>query len=178
MNPRPLLILVAVETVALVVAVSTAMRGRGPVGEPAAPAVVQADGSTVLQRIPGAPASLPALPRGTTLDRAVKVSLEPLPELRGPVQLDVMTVLEPSGARRVVVAAEGGRIVGGADYAPGPQEARPPGPWAFGPMISVDPRESWKRRPGGAVAWSRGRLSVVGGIVPGQGASVAVLVRF
>jgi len=168
-----------IETAALAVAVSMLAHGRNrPLAapEPAAPAVAQADGSLVLERRPEPAPHLPTIPAGTKVDRVAVVKLEPIPDHKGPLTLELVTVIEPSGARRAVVAAEGGRIVGGVDYAPRPPFVAPEGPWAFGPALGVG--MDGRRRLGAAGAWGRGRTLVTFSVTPGMGGAIGIIFRF
>lgn len=176
---RPIHWALVIETAALAVAVSMLAHGRNRpqvIREPAAPAVTQADGSIVLERLPEPPPRLPVIPAGAVVDRVAVVKLEPIPDHKGPLTLELVTVLEPSGARRAVVAAEGGRIVGGVDYAPRPPTAAQGGPWAFGPALGVD--MDGRRRLGAAAAWGRGRTIVTCSVTPGIGGTIGIIFRF
>lgn len=176
---RPIHWALVIETAALAVAVSMLANGRNrpQAGrEPAAPAVVQADGSLVLERRPEPSPRAPKVPDGTKMERLALVKLDPIPSHPGPITLELMTVVEPSGARRAVVAAEGARIVGGVDYAPRPPTAAQGGPWAFGPALGVD--MDGRRRLGAAAAWGRGRTIVTCSVTPGIGGTIGIIFRF
>ena len=147
----------------------------GPKPEPTAPAVRQGDGSLILERRPEAPPSLPELPEGSKVIRAASVTLEPI-QAPGPVRLELITIQTPEGGTRQVVASPDGRVVGGTDWAPVGPPAPKAGPWALGPAVGWD--MDGRRRLGGMGAWSRGPVSVVAAVVPGQGANLGILIKF
>lgn len=120
--------------------------------ETPAPAVQQADGSTVLERAPDAKARPAAeIPRGAKLERTVSVTVKPRAESNAgpkagqgpggslmpapdcpPVKVDLSLVRMPDRTRRVVASSPNGEIVGGLDVpvdtAPGSEPQR----WAAG----------------------------------------------
>ena len=109
-------------------------RPKPPKPEPYAPAVVQQDGSLVLERKP-MPDAKPAqqVPKGARVERVVQVKVQPrnatptaatgtpgsgpvnvLPELP-PVTVDLSLVRMPDQTRRVIASSPDGTIVGGVD---------------------------------------------------------------
>lgn len=123
--------------------------------EPAAPQVVQGDGSTILERQPN-PNAKPAqhLPRGAKLDRVVEVVIQPnqpiVEPLRPsdsdasiaveparppcpPVRVDLSMVEMPDHSTRVIVSSPDGTVLRGMDI---PVRAPPAPPkvlkWAAG----------------------------------------------
>lgn len=113
--------------------------------ETPAPAVKQADGSTVLERAPDAQAK-PAqqVPKGAKVERVVKVkvqgganpqdSAKPCPA----VNVDLSIVRMPDATRRVIASSPDGEILSGLDV---PVESASPAPapkrWAAG--VSLNP---------------------------------------
>ncbi len=129
-----------------------------PVEAPA-PAIRQKDGSTVLERKPDPKATPSALvPKGGKVERIVRVTVTPIPELPAPreagsvpapeapekvcpsvtVELDLVRM--PDGSRRVVAKAENGTLLEGVDIpvepVPKPRELR----WAVGAVRGFDTR--------------------------------------
>lgn len=128
-----------------------------------APAVVQNDGSTVLERKPD-PKARPAavIPKGGKVERIVRVTVTPIPELPPtreagsvltveapekvcpPVTVELDLVRMPDGTRRVVAKAENGSLLDGVDIpvepVPKPRELR----WVVGAVRSFDSRtKTW-----------------------------------
>ena len=109
-------------------------RPKPPKPEPYAPAVVQQDGSLVLERKP-MPDAKPAqqVPKGARVERVVQVKVQPrnatptaatgtpgsgpvnvLPELP-PVTVDLSLVRLPDQTRRVIASSPDGEVIGGVD---------------------------------------------------------------
>lgn len=116
----------------------------------------QPDGSVVLERTPSASAPASAakpkhdLPKGTTLERQVSVTVRPRAALKVPgqsgpacpdVTVDMSVVRDDKGGRRVVASSPDGTVVAGMDV---PIEAglqvEPAKQWAAG--LSCDARQS------------------------------------
>lgn len=111
--------------------------------ETAAPAVRQADGSTIVERAPDAKARPVAqIPKGARLERNISLTVRPETppanlKLAGaapcpPVRVDMSLVRMPDRTRRVVASSPNGEIVGGLDVpvdaAPGSESKH----WAAG----------------------------------------------
>jgi len=135
--------------------------------EPPAPALIQADGSRLLERRPD-PAARPAqsLPKGARVERVVQVLIQPTPappaaapvspppfasaaspsaELRLesspapiPLRVDLTLLRLPDQTRRILASSPDGRVVGGLDI---PVEAAPPKPLrrAIGLVLGTTP---------------------------------------
>lgn len=79
------------------------------------PAIVQTDGSVVLERKPDAKAKpKQTLPPDAKVERVVSVEVETA-EPTNHVRVDLTVISEPDGGKRVVASTPDGRIVGGSD---------------------------------------------------------------
>ena len=126
-----------------------------PVVETAKPAVVQSDGSTILERTDTQPEAKPphVVPKGATVERVVQVKVKPkvviadgikdAPSLspdakpaNNPITVDLSLVRLTDDTKRVIASSPDGEIVGGMDI-PIETLAYKPRVWAAG--ISVDP---------------------------------------
>lgn len=139
---------------------------KDPAIEGPAPAVLQADGSVVVERAPDPKARPPhALPRGAKVERVVSVTVEPsgkgitLPsgEVKcPPVTVDLSLDRMPDGTRRVVASSPDGQITKALDI---PVESiAPPAAHKWAAGLSYDPvkgtpgvwleRDLWRVRLG------------------------------
>ena len=142
-------------------------RPKAPKVETYAPAVVQADGSQILERKPQ-PDAKPAhqVPKGAKVERVVQVQVKPrigtptaatatpgsgpvnvLPDLP-PVTVDLSLVRLPDQTRRVIVSSPNGEVIGGVDV---PVEAARPVrslKWAAGGLWNPSDRTwgAWVQR--------------------------------
>ena len=126
-----------------------------PIVEVAKPAVVQPDGSTVIERTDTQPSVKPphVVPKGSTVERVVQVKVKPkvviaddikdAPSLspdakpaNNPITVDLSLVRLKDDTKRVIASSPDGEIVGGMDI-PIETLAYKPRVWAAG--ISVDP---------------------------------------
>lgn len=126
-----------------------------PVIETAKPAVVQSDGSTILERTDTQPGFKPAqvVPKGATVERVVQVKVKPKVVISGgikaapslspdakpannPITVDLSLVRLKDDTKRVIASSPDGEIVGGLDI-PIETLTYKPRVWAAG--ISVDP---------------------------------------
>ena len=126
-----------------------------PVVETAKPAVVQSDGSTILERTDTQPEAKPphVVPKGASVERVVQVKVKPkvviadgikdAPSLspdakpaNNPITIDLSLVRLTDDTKRVIASSPDGEIVGGMDI-PIETLAYKPRVWAAG--ISVDP---------------------------------------
>ena len=126
-----------------------------PVVETAKPAVVQSDGSTILERTDTQPEAKPphVVPKGASVERVVQVKVKPkvviadgikdAPSLspdakpaNNPITVDLSLVRLTDDTKRVIASSPDGEIVGGMDI-PIETLAYKPRVWAAG--ISVDP---------------------------------------
>lgn len=126
-----------------------------PVVETAKPAVVQPDGSTILERTDTQPSVKPphVVPKGSTVERVVQVKVKPkvviadgikdAPSLspdakpaNNPITVDLSLVRLTDDTKRVIASSPDGEIVGGMDI-PIETLTYKPRVWAAG--ISIDP---------------------------------------
>ena len=126
-----------------------------PVVETAKPAVVQSDGSTILERTDTQPEAKPphVVPKGASVERVVQVKVKPkvviadgikdAPSLspdakpaNNPITIDLSLVRLTDDTKRVIASSPDGEIVGGMDI-PIETLTYKPRVWAAG--ISVDP---------------------------------------
>ena len=125
-----------------------------PIVEVAKPAVVQSDGSTILERTDTQPNAKSAqqIPKGAKLERKMSVTVSPKivvasgirgngvmemsQEMSPPVTVDLSLVREKDGSKRVVASSPDGAIVSGLDI-PIETLTYKSRVWAAG--ISVDP---------------------------------------
>lgn len=125
-----------------------------PVIETAKPAVVQPDGSTIIERTDTQPNAKPVqqIPKGAKLERKMSVTVSPKivmasgirgngtmemsKEMSPPVTVDLSFIREKDNTRRVIASSPDGEIVGGLDI-PVETLMYKPRVWAAG--ISVDP---------------------------------------
>lgn len=88
------------------------------VWEPPAPAIRQADGSLVLQRVID-PQAKPkqVIPKGGTVERVISATIQPYPTLKPheDIKIDLSLVRMPDQTMRVVASSEQGLVVGGVD---------------------------------------------------------------
>ena len=99
------------------------------IAEPPAPEARQSDGSLILRRDAGVKPDLPKLPSGSRATRHASVTVRPASPEAVPagcqvcpdVRVDLTTVEQPDGSRRVVAASPDGTVTGGVDV---PIEAR------------------------------------------------------
>lgn len=97
---------------------------RRPVIEAPAPAVVQDDGSMILERNPNKPApSTPELPKGAKVTRITtatierpQVQSEELNRNNGAITVQLTQIQAADGSSRVIASTEDGRIIGGSDW--------------------------------------------------------------
>ena len=124
--------------------------------ETAAPAVVQSDGSLILERAPTQDAKpAQAVPKGAKVERVVQVKVRPkigtapsfIDDLQDkhktfslsditPITVDLSLIRQKDDTRRVIASSPDGEIVGGLDI-PVDTLATRPRAWAAG--ISLDP---------------------------------------
>ena len=126
-----------------------------PVIETAKPAVVQPDGSTIIERTDTQPSVRPphVVPKGAKVERVVQVKVKPkvviadgikaAPSLspdakpaNNPITVDLSLVRLKDDTKRVIASSPDGEIVGGLDI-PVETLSYTPRVWAAG--ISVDP---------------------------------------
>lgn len=99
------------------------------IAEPPAPEARQSDGSLILRRDAGVKPDLPKIPAGAKPVRHASVTVRPKQPEAAPagcpvcpdVRVDLTTVEQPDGSRRVVAASPDGTVTGGVDV---PIEAR------------------------------------------------------
>lgn len=148
-------IVLALSIIGAAVAVALLWPRPQPVIEVAKPAVVQTDGSTILERTDTQPSVKPphVVPKGATVERVVQVKVKPkvviadgikdAPSLspdakpaNNPITVDLSLVRLTDDTKRVIASSPDGEIVGGMDI-PIETLAYKPRVWAAG--ISVDP---------------------------------------
>ena len=148
-------IVLALSIIGAAVAVVLLWPRPQPVIEVAKPAVVQTDGSTILERTDTQPGFKPAqvVPKGATVERVVQVKVKPKVVISGgikaapslspdakpannPITVDLSLVRLKDDTKRVIASSPDGEIVGGMDI-PIETLAYKPRVWAAG--ISVDP---------------------------------------
>lgn len=148
-------IVLALSIIGAAVAVVLLWPHPKPVVETAKPAVVQSDGSTILERTDTQPEAKPphVVPKGSTVERVVQVKVKPkvvvadgikdAPSLspdakpaNNPITVDLSLVRLTDDTKRVIASSPDGEIVGGMDI-PIETLAYKPRVWAAG--ISVDP---------------------------------------
>lgn len=141
MNYRPQLWLASALVLAAAVAVAAALWWLWPAPVPVEqpkPAVMQDDGSLIIERAPTTPAARPQqrLPRGARVERITTVTVRPDPTAGNDIAVDMTLVRESDGGRRMIASSPDGRVVGGLDI---PVDTIFPasGTWAAG--LSLDP---------------------------------------
>lgn len=107
--------------------------------EASAPAEVQADGSLVAERAPGALRPAQQLPAGAQPARVASIRVQPKPLPGSPagcdceqVVVDTTLVREAGGGQRLVVSAQGGQLLDAVDSPLLPEVVVRPLPWAAG----------------------------------------------
>jgi hypothetical protein len=114
--------------------------------EPPTPEMRQADGSLMLERRPD-PTARPRqqTPRGTTVERIARVTVQPdaAPESGPPcppVTVDMTLIRDAGGGRRVLASSPDGQVVGGLDVPVEPMVIQPTQKlWASG--VSWEPMQ-------------------------------------
>ncbi len=143
--------------------------------EAPAPAVIQGDGSRILERSTAPPPKLPMIPHHAKVERVE--TLEVLPNTPGsPVSVELALIEQPDGTRRVVASSEDGKIIGGIDYAMPPPPKQREYHWQVTALRVAEAQglhQSW----GASVAYTRGPW-VIQGSAWGTGAAVGVGVRW
>jgi len=149
MTRRKILQLVAALVLAIIVGLVAGywLAHPAPVVETYAPPVIQADGSTIVERKPDAKAKpKQILPKRTKLERVVQIEAQGqgIKLASGEVKtcprvtIDLSLVRTDDGSKRVIASSPDGEITGAIDI-PVETAAPPPAPkpWAAG--ISVNP---------------------------------------
>ena len=111
-----------------------------PIALPAekhAAAVVQADGSTVLERVPSAPVNTPELPKGATVTRQTSVTVKPKQPDCEPVTVEITTIKTDDG-QRAIAKTDSGTIIGGVDIPVTFDFAPKQHKWAVGAVYTSD----------------------------------------
>lgn len=112
--------------------------------EPPAPEARQSDGSLILRRDASAKPDLPKLPAGSRATRHASVTVRPIPLEAAPagcpvcpdVRVDLTTVEQPDGSRRVVAASPDGSVIGGVDIPLEGRSVQTAKKWAAGGYYS------------------------------------------
>ena len=147
-----------------------------PVVEKPAPAVVQEDGSIIVERAPDAEAKpKQAIPKGSKVERTgeftalgagLKIDgvLRPCP----PVTIDTTLIRNPDGSKRVIVSSPDGTITKAIDI-PVETAAPPPEPKAWAAGLSYSPTKQtmgvwiekgiWRVRLGAEINQTRQTLA-------------------
>ena len=148
------------ENVIVVLVIAAILAGGGAVAgwyftrpakviETAAPAVVQTDGSTIVERAPTTPKARPkqAVPKGAKVERVGSITAQGITpdEIKActavpcpPVTIDTSLVRLPDGSKRVIVSSADGTILKGVDIPVETQEIPEPKVWAAG--VSLVPQ--------------------------------------
>lgn len=115
------------------------------------PAVIQADGSLVLERKPDADAKpKQSIPPQDKVDRIVTLQVE-APEPVKTVTVDLTVVSEPDGSKRVIASSPDGRIIGGSDIPVAPITIPRVQSWTVGGLYNPSSKKS-----GGFIQYKKG----------------------
>jgi len=149
-------------------------REQRPKVEPHAAAIVQADGSRILERNPDTSRpELPQIPKGAKVIRVTTATIAPIAPKSGliaPSETVQFTQIQAKdGSTRVIASSKDGTITGGSDWT-GP--AGPPAKiyhWEAQAIRSYSFRgPAW----GASIAYTRGPLVGSVAVIPGAGGSV------
>lgn len=119
-------------------------RPADPIPEPPATESRQVDGSLILRRDASAPVSLPKLPTGSRATRHASVTVRPKQPEAVPVgcpvcpdvRVDLTTVEQADGSKRIIAASPDGVVIGGMDVPIEPVKIQTAKKWAAGGYFS------------------------------------------
>ena len=104
------------------------------VPETAAPEVRLSDGDLMLERKPGTARKVTTIPKGTTREREISVSVSSSVAGCPACEVALTLVREKTGAHRVIASSSTGLILTGLDVPVDVAFVRPRGPWIAGAL--------------------------------------------
>ena len=151
-----------------------------PQVQPHAAAVIQSDGSRILERNPDkASPALPQIPKGSKVIRVTTATVEKVEEKNSnslesvdgkPVTVQFTEIQNADGSTRMIASSESGKIIGGSDWTEERVQAAP-NTYHWQALAVV---QATRQGPvwGASVGYAKGPLIASVTVIPGNGGAV------